>query len=147
MTAEPTCNVEDLVPHRAPMKLVRALVTVGEHWAETEAVVESTWPTAAEDGVDPVVLIELIAQSVGVHTGWTRRSIEAMGGRGLLVGIRRASLEPERIAVGTVLRTRVEQVRQVENYVVFTGEVRRGECVLCAAEIQAFRPDDRIVAP
>jgi predicted hotdog family 3-hydroxylacyl-ACP dehydratase len=147
MTAEPTCNVEDLVPHRAPMRLVRALLAVGDGWAETEAVVERSWPTAAEDGVDPVVLIEVIAQSVGVHTGWTRRSVEPMGGRGLLVGIRRASLEPGRIAVGTMLRTRVEQVRQVENYVVFTGEVRDGERVLCAAEIQAFRPDDKVVAP
>jgi predicted hotdog family 3-hydroxylacyl-ACP dehydratase len=142
MTAEPPCDVEGFVPHRGRMKLVRTLAAVGEDWAETEAVVDETWPTCDAAGVDPVVLVELIAQSVGVHTGWVRRHIEAMGGRGLLVGVRRADFPPARIAAGTPLRTRVELARQVESYVVFRGTVRDGDRVLCEAEIQAFRPED-----
>ncbi len=146
MNAKPSCDVETLVPHRCPMRLVRTLRAAGERWAETETVVEPGWPTVEEDGVDPVLLIELIAQSVAVHTGWLRRSIEPLGGRGLLVGVRQSTLAPGRVALGTGLRTRVEQVRQVEGYVVFTGEVRAGERVLCTAEVQAFRPDEERTA-
>jgi predicted hotdog family 3-hydroxylacyl-ACP dehydratase len=142
LIAEPPCGVEGLVPHRERMKLVRTLERVGDDWAETAAVVDESWPTYADGGVEPVVLVELIAQSVGVHTGWVRRHIEAMGGRGLLVGVRRATFAPGRVACGTPLLARVEQVRQVENYVVYTGAVRDGDRVLCELELQAFRPDD-----
>lgn len=143
LSAEPPCGVEGLVPHRERMKLVRTLERVGEDWAETETVVEDGWPMFLDGGVEPVVLVELIAQSVGVHTGWVRRHIEPMGGRGLLVGVRHATFPPGRVACGTRLRTRVDQVRQIETYVVYAGTVRDGDRMLCEAEIQAFRPDDR----
>jgi predicted hotdog family 3-hydroxylacyl-ACP dehydratase len=88
-----------------------------------------------------VVLVELIAQSVGVQMGWQRRHVERMGGRGLLVGVRRASFGAARVASGTVLRTTVRGVRSVESFVVFTGAVSDGRRTLCEAEIQAFRPE------
>ena len=142
MTAEPPFDVEDLVPHRGRMKLVRALVSAAKGAAETEALVEEGWPTCCGGSVDAVVLVELIAQSVGVHMGWQRRHVERMGGRGLLVGVRRASFEVSRVPVGTVLRTRVREARSVESFVVFTGTVAGGGATLCEAEIQAFRPEE-----
>ncbi|MBI5501357.1 MAG: hypothetical protein HY907_14015 [Deltaproteobacteria bacterium] len=142
LIAEPVPDVEDLVPHRGRMKLVRALVAADQGGAETEARVEESWPTFSGGSVDAVVLVELIAQSVGVHMGWERRHVERMGGRGLLVGVRRASFSVARVESGSVLRTRVRRIRSVEAFVVFSGAVSDGRGTLCEAELQAFRPDD-----
>ena len=141
MTADPPFDVEDLVPHRGRMKLVRALVAVDDDGAETEARVDEGWPTFSGGSVDAVVLVELIAQSVGVQMGWQRRHVERMGGRGLLVGVRRASFSVGCVAAGAVLRTSVRGMRSVESFVVFNGVVSDGRSILCEAEIQAFRPD------
>ncbi|MBI5487849.1 MAG: hypothetical protein HY905_10995 [Deltaproteobacteria bacterium] len=128
------------------MKLVRALAAVDDDAAETEARVEESWPTFSGGSVDAIVLVELIAQSVGVHMGWERRHVERMGGRGLLVGVRRASFSVARVPSGVVLRTRVRRVRSVETFVVFSGAVSDGRQTLCEAEIQAFRPEDMEVS-
>ena len=141
MTSEAPCDVEDLVPHRGRMRLVRALVAADDDGAETLARVDESWPTFSGGSVDAVVLVELIAQSVGVQMGWQRRHVERMGGRGLLVGVRRASFTVDRVPAGTFLRTRVRGARSVESFVVFTGEVSDGRTILCEAEIQAFRPE------
>ncbi|MBN1774564.1 MAG: hypothetical protein JXB32_25110 [Deltaproteobacteria bacterium] len=58
------------------MHLVRTLHAAEERSAETKTVVEPGRPTAAEDAVDPVSPIELIAQGVALHTGRLPRTAE-----------------------------------------------------------------------
>ena len=63
-------DLDKLMPHREPMRLVKRVMDVGRDWAITESVVREGWPLCRGDSVNPVVLVELVAQSATVFLGW-----------------------------------------------------------------------------
>jgi predicted hotdog family 3-hydroxylacyl-ACP dehydratase len=87
-------TVEDLLPHRGPMLLAKEVLAVDRQRARVSFTVSRSWPLAEPDGVDPLILLELAAQTAGICNGWQRiqtlgRESDAMG---WLVGIKRAEL-------------------------------------------------------
>ena len=132
---------EELIPHRGRMRLVERVVGLGEGWLESATRVASTWPTCDDSAVEALVLVEVLAQTAALLTGWERRDIEAQGGRGGLVGVRRAHFAQDRVPVGTELLARVTVLRRVQGYRVFEGRVTDGTRTLCDGELQAMRPD------
>ncbi|MBN2497227.1 MAG: hypothetical protein JXR96_21720 [Deltaproteobacteria bacterium] len=124
------------------MKLVDELLEVSEDEALVRARVREDWPLAAGGKVPALVSIELCAQSAGVLAGWKRRSIERLGGRGWLVGVRDAALYANEIAVGSDLRIRIQPLLEMDAYAVYRGEVHEGESLLAEVELQVFRPAD-----
>ena len=134
--------IETCIPHRIPMRLVDRLLASQDDQATVETQVRPHWPGANAGFVDPVLLIELVAQSVAVLVGWQRRHEEKMGGRGLLVGVRKTEIQCERLRVGDRLRSHVKLLYKVENYAVYQGQVLDDEGRLLAqVELQSYRPD------
>lgn len=136
-------NVEDLIPHRDRMKLIDEVVEITADEAVTSTTVRSAWPLVRENGaegacVDPVVFIELVAQTAAVQVS-ARTKQNAADRRGWMVGIKKADFFTGMVPVGTVLATRVRCLQSIDNYDVLEGEVSSGQGLLCRVEIQVFR--------
>jgi predicted hotdog family 3-hydroxylacyl-ACP dehydratase len=143
--SEPTASqsdIESLIPHRLPMRLVEDILRVDETSIETGSVVREAWPTAEGGHVRALVLVELIAQSAAVLQGWKERHGKEAGIGGLLVGIHTATPARPSVPVGTRLLCSVRTSHGATNYQAFEGEVKDDSGMLwLTGAIQAFRPD------
>jgi predicted hotdog family 3-hydroxylacyl-ACP dehydratase len=128
------------------MKLIDEVVHTASDEAVTRAAVGSRWPLVNHAGdnnisgacVDPVVFIELVAQTAAVQVS-SRTQKNAADRRGCMVGIRNAEFFIAPVPVGTILTTRIRCVQSIDNYDVLEGEVSSAQGLLCRAEIQVFR--------
>lgn len=134
------CALDDLIPHRAPMRLISDIVDATDRTATIRALVEPDWPLSDGQAADPLVLVEVFAQSAAALAGWKKRHEERLGGRGLLVGLRRSKLCPQPIPVGTELFCEVTLDTTVDTYAVFRGRVRSADACLAELEIQSLQP-------
>ena len=140
--AEPI-DIEQLIPHRMPMRLVETIVSVDDESIRTNAVVRDSWPTARDGSAQTLVLIELIAQTAAVLQGWRERHENKAGIGGLLVGIPEAKPQAPTIPVGTQLVCSVRITHGAQNYLAFSGRVEGADGVLwLTGSIQAYRPDN-----
>jgi 3-hydroxymyristoyl/3-hydroxydecanoyl-(acyl carrier protein) dehydratase len=133
-------DLDELVPHRGRMRLVGGIVEVSEGRCITRSRIDGSWPLCDGASSSPVVLVELVAQTASALMGWERREIERMGGRGFLVGVRRATFAGGRIPVGADLIATVTTVLRRDNYATFEGRVESGGAMVASVEIQAIRP-------
>ena len=134
--------VEDLIPHRDRMKLIDEIVEITADQAVTRTVVKDCWPLVREGGVDPLVLIEIVAQTAAVHVSGQKRGEQKGAGSGLLAGIKNADFLADRIPLGTVLTTTVAPLYSAENYTVLAGTVQGQGRTLGHVEIQVIEIGD-----
>ena len=132
-------DIEDLIPHRDRMKLLDSVVVATDDEAVTSARVTPRWPLYRDASVDPIVLIEVVAQTAAVHVSCRKKVGKTVDRRGWMVGIKNADFYSDAISVDTVLTTTVKNLYQIENYNVLEGEVRAGEVLLCRVQIQVMR--------
>jgi predicted hotdog family 3-hydroxylacyl-ACP dehydratase len=136
-------DIEKLIPHRLPMRLVESVASVDDDSIQTTAVVRDTWPTAGNGRAQTLILIELVAQTAAVLQGWRERNENKAGIGGLLVGIPEAKPQAPTIPVGTSLVCSVHISHGAQNYLAFTGQVEGTDGVLwLTGSIQAYRPDN-----
>ncbi|MCP4694084.1 MAG: hypothetical protein GY859_38975 [Desulfobacterales bacterium] len=122
-------DIEALIPHRGRMKLIDEVVEIDEEAASTAAEVTDQWPLFTETGVSPIVLIELAAQTAGVHVGWweRRKSDDDADGKGWIVGVKKATFFLEELPLHARIITRVRVRLKMDNYLEFIGESRVGD--------------------
>ena len=141
--SEASIDVEALIPHRLPMRLVETITRVDDSNIETAAVVRDTWPTVRDGRAQTLMLIELIAQTAAVLQGWRERNEGKAGTGGLLVGIPEAKPQAGTIPVGTALVCTVHISHGAQNYLAFTGQVAGADgAPWLTGSIQAYRPDN-----
>jgi predicted hotdog family 3-hydroxylacyl-ACP dehydratase len=135
-------EVEALIPHRLPMRLVESFEEpIGES-VVAFAEVHAEWPTVRQGSAQTLLLIELLAQSAAVLQGFRERAENKPASGGLLVGIRTMQASEPRIAVGTRLVCNVKISHGVQNYLAFEGQVTDTSGKLwLTGSIQAYRPD------
>jgi len=138
-------DIEDLIPHRDRMKLLDEVVAVNEDSAVTSARVSDRWPLCQGAYVDPVVLIEIVAQTAAVLVRCKIGIKTGVSGRGWIVGIKNADFFVDRIPLDTVLITTVKDLYHVDHYNVLDGEVTAEAKPLCRVQIQVFRETDEVL--
>jgi predicted hotdog family 3-hydroxylacyl-ACP dehydratase len=140
MSTEIPQDIEALLPHRPPMRLVQKVAALDEYRIETVSVASDSWPTAEGGHIRSLLLIELIAQSAAALQGWRERD-KGPGKGGLLVGVRDSRFNRSRIPVGARLHCHVTISHGVESYCAFDGRVtdEMGEEIMTAS-VQAYRP-------
>jgi predicted hotdog family 3-hydroxylacyl-ACP dehydratase len=100
-------TIETLLPHRGRMLLVDEILEINERQAKTLSVVREGWPLFKDGFCNPLILIELVAQTSGIHNGLTRlkeRGVVEDNG-GWLVGVKRAVFHTGAIARGKRITT------------------------------------------
>ncbi|MGD0276740.1 MAG: hypothetical protein ABSB79_11945 [Syntrophales bacterium] len=132
-------DIETLIPHRGRMKLIEEILSINTDMAVTSAKVSNRWPLYQESFVDPIVLIEIVAQTTAVHISWKSKSAKGGGGKGWLVGVKGADFFLDQIPVDTVLISTVRNLDSIDNYNVVNGEVMMGMDLVCRIQIQVLR--------
>lgn len=116
-------DIDSLIPHRRPLRLIDEVLSAADNCAETAAVVTADWPTVSSGAAHVLVLIELVAQTAAV-IGGLQAAAEPSGGRphkGFLVGIRQADFTVDRLPVGTRIVTRATTRPLLENFKEIKG--------------------------
>ncbi len=132
-------KIEDLIPHRDRLRLIDEIVDLDDQTAVTRSLVAASWPAAGPDGVDPVILIELTAQSAAVCIGARRkRQGKKSASLGWIVGIKSADFLVEKVPLRSVVQTRVRLLYSIEGYSVFEGIAETGGETLARVQIQVF---------
>jgi predicted hotdog family 3-hydroxylacyl-ACP dehydratase len=135
-------DIESLIPHRDRIKLINEVLEITAETAVASARVKSTWPLCDGVAVNPLVLIEVVAQTAAVIDGSKRKKQGRSGGKGWLVGVKNAHFHIAAIPVGTELVARVSNSYSFDNYSVIQGVVQAGEEKLAEIVLQAIRMNE-----
>jgi predicted hotdog family 3-hydroxylacyl-ACP dehydratase len=133
-------DIEKLIPHRDRMKLISEVLDIDNDKVITSARVSDTWPLYEGGFVDPIVLIEIVAQTAAAYIRW-KKGVDKGGGGGWLVGIKSAEFFLDRIPLHTMLITTVKPLSGSENYSVLEGTVSSEHDILSRIQIQVFRSE------
>lgn len=136
---------ESLLPHRRPMLLVDEILTLDDGCAVTRSTVRGDWPLCDGREASAIVLIELVAQTSGIHNGYIRGKIKgpAADKRGWIVGIRRAHLAVDRLPVGAEIVTRAENTMEYEGFRDVCGRVEIDNRPAAEITLQLLSADHR----
>ncbi len=96
-----------LLPHRGRMLLVDEILSLDDEQATTLSVAKRDWPLFRDGAVNALILVELVAQTSGVHNGLHRLKTrgEAAAARGWLVGVKSATFHVAGIHPGAAITT------------------------------------------
>jgi predicted hotdog family 3-hydroxylacyl-ACP dehydratase len=108
-------SIEALLPHRGRMLLLGEVLQADKAEAISRQRVDERWPLCDGASVNAIVLIELVAQTAGICNGIDRVATHGAEAdrKGWLVGVKKASLELDRLPVGA------EIVVKAKNHFVF----------------------------
>lgn len=137
---------EFYLPHEAPMCLLDKVIAVTESTAHCQVAVSADGvlaPFLREDGTLPGwFAIEIIAQTVGVWSGWhTLRSAKGAVGVGMLLGGRGLRCPEGKFPANTLLDCRVTLLMRDEKIGSFDGEITAQNRVLAAGRVNTYQPD------
>ncbi len=138
-------DLEDLMPHSAPMILLTRLLEVAEEHAICEVIIneQSMFYDNKSKGVPAWVGIEYMAQSISVHAGVQDNLTNEPIKVGLLLGSRRYESEVIIFELGDVLKIKVQRLYQEDNGLAgFECQIYRAEQVICRAKLNVFSPRD-----
>ncbi|HSO19497.1 MAG TPA: hypothetical protein VLT88_08575 [Desulfosarcina sp.] len=89
------------------MLLVDRILDSDDSRTTTLSIAAENWPLCTHGVVNPLILVELVAQTAGLHNGLTRMQEHgrAMVNRGWLVGIKKAVFHAAAFPVGARITT------------------------------------------
>jgi predicted hotdog family 3-hydroxylacyl-ACP dehydratase len=134
-------DIDALVPHRRPMRLIDEILAIEDDAATTAAVVTRDWPTFAAGAAHALLMIELVAQTAAVVGGY--KALTTPSGRparkGMLVGIKRAAFQVDRLPRGTRLVTWAETRTMLENFKEINGIVKIDDRIVGQVSLQGVQ--------
>jgi predicted hotdog family 3-hydroxylacyl-ACP dehydratase len=140
-----TINVEidELIPHRRPLRLIDQILEVDEDFAVTASTVTEQWPLFANGSVNPIVLIELVAQTALANRGYTqiKKSTGTVVKRGFLVGIKNADFLIHEIPQRTRIITRSTTRVLFDHFREISGIARIGEDIIGEITLQSVQSE------
>lgn len=137
-------DMEKLIPHRDRMKLVSEVLDVNSEVATTASTVTEKWPLCDQEGVNCLVLIELVAQTSALAIGWESYQEDPesdIQGKGWLVGIKEAAFHKEKIPQSTRIITHIEISFNMNNYTEVRGSTETEHEQLSTITLQVYRKD------
>jgi predicted hotdog family 3-hydroxylacyl-ACP dehydratase len=134
-------TLDDLLPHRENMMLVKKVFEVDSKHARTLCRPEKSWPMSDDKGVHPLILIELAAQTAGVCNGWDRIQTQGLDSdqMGWLVGIKRAEFFIDCLPLGSDIITNAENKYNFENLRVVFCEQTMDNKLIGRITLQLFQ--------
>ena len=143
----------ELLPHRPPMLLLRAVLSHSPDETCCEGWFEASFAQLCGGEVPIAFALELIAQTAAVHHGLSelaRGAGLARATRGLLLGSRRLELQARTLPTAEPLRVTVlggQEPPAAGGLIRFVGRVENaaGKCLAAGdATVLEWRPDVRI---
>ncbi|MFA6499042.1 MAG: hypothetical protein WC256_01915 [Desulfurivibrionaceae bacterium] len=134
-------TLEDLLPHRDSMLLVKEVLEVDSKTARALFLVEKSWPMTDAQGVHPLIMVELAAQTAGVCNGWDRIQTHGQDSNkmGWLVGIKKADFFIDSLPFGGIIIARAENTYSFENLREVSCEMHMDQKMIGKATLQLFQ--------
>ena len=134
-------DIEELLPHRNGMKLIDSIIEVNKEGAVSESTVTEKWPLIEGDSINPIVLIELVAQTAGICLGWEelKKKGKNTEGKGWVAGVKEALFFGETIPLDSQIVTAVKRVFDFENYHEIVGMIRVGGELVGKVRVQIVK--------
>ena len=125
------------------MLLIDEIIEVDDEKAVTGATVTDQWPFFVANGVNPLVLIELVAQTAGITNGWVRIKQRGKDSEknGWLVGIKQSRFFVKAISLNQRIITRAENQYAYENYRHIAGIARIGSEIVGEVTLQLMQTE------
>ncbi len=141
-----TVTIETLVPHRGLMLLISEIITLDDQQAVAAAVVTENWPLTNCAGANPLVLIELVAQTAALNNGWEIIQRQGPNGehRGWIVGIKSARLFVDCIAVGTTITIESHNQFQYDSFREIQGVAKIGNQIAAEVTLQLMQAEPSV---
>ena len=111
-------RIEELLVHRDRMLLIRQIMAVDMRRAVALSTVSDQWPLVDGQGVSPLVLVEVTAQTAGIYNSWRLHQEQGPDAdhRGWLVGIKHAEFFVDHLPFGTNIITEAQNRFEYEGY-------------------------------
>ncbi len=137
-------TAEALLPHRGRMLLVGEILALDDQQATTLSVAHRDWPLFNDGMVNPLILVELVAQTAGVHNGLKRMKTRGEGSqaRGWLVGVKKALFHVDAIAEGEPVTTTTRNAFVFENLREITGTASINGRLAAEVTLQVVEADE-----
>lgn len=130
--------VEEVIPHRLPMRMVDRLLEIDGKDGVVEALVRDECPLVDADGrLDDVALTELLAQAYAAVKGYCDRKEGKSVKEGFLVGIKRVDRFSSAKS-GDCLRINISTLAELGDFAVAEGDIWRGDELLASGEIKVW---------
>jgi predicted hotdog family 3-hydroxylacyl-ACP dehydratase len=138
-------TLEDLLPHRDGMLFVKKVLEVNREHARTLFRVEKSWPMADDQGVHPLILVELAAQTAGVCNGWERVQTKGRDSNqmGWLVAIKKAEFFIDSLPFGSTVTGRTATTHSFENLREVSCELYMNDRLIGTATLQLFQASEQ----
>ena len=135
-----TLPIESLIPHRDRMLLVDEILAMDDRQATTRSVVKPSWPFCIAGAVDPLIAIELVAQTAGIHNGleWHRKIQAEEPAHGWLVGVKQAAFHVASIPVGERITTTARNAYVFENLREISGTAFVADVLVAEVTLQVM---------
>jgi predicted hotdog family 3-hydroxylacyl-ACP dehydratase len=135
-------DVESLIPHRSPMRLLDQVLAVDDAAGRLTAAarVSPLWPLFDQGQAPSVLGLELIAQAVACRSGLDRADGPGTPSFGYLAGIKSAEFHTDRFDDESALEITVVREYGQGELGVYTGTVSVDGRVLVEAVVQVMSP-------
>jgi 3-hydroxyacyl-[acyl-carrier-protein] dehydratase len=134
-------SVDRLIPHRPPMLLVDRLMESDGEKARVEVTLRKDHLLLdAAGALEPVALIEILAQSYAAMKGLSEQKANRPVRDGFLVALRKLKILG-RAQVGDLLTIEVSTIGEFDFFTLAEGKVYRGDECLAQSQISLWIPD------
>lgn len=135
-------NINDLLPHEAPMMLLSELTQVDETTATCQAIVQRNCIFLDDQGELPATVgIEWMAQTVAVHAGYLDLSSGRPISLGYLLGTRQYRSTRSSLHVGEQFNIHIEELFKGNEMASFRCAVSQDTEVIIEAVINTYQPE------
>ena len=136
-------DIDTLVPHRRPLRLIDEIIAISGNSATTAATVTPAWPTFTKNSAHALVLIELVAQTAAAIGGYNA-IMDPSDGRvkkGMLVGIKHAAFMMDAIPLNARIITCATTHVLLENFKEMTGVAKIGDKIIGEMTLQGVQSE------
>jgi predicted hotdog family 3-hydroxylacyl-ACP dehydratase len=138
-----TYRVEELVPHRGPMKLLDTIEAYGEDWLRASVTPVAGARFATASGVPAWVGIEYMAQTASAFAGIEQVQCGAQPTIGLLIGARYYRCMQDSFSFGQPLTVIAKlALRDAEDFAAYDCRIELAGRGIAECTLKAYRPHD-----
>lgn len=137
-------SIEALLPHRGRMLLLGEILQADKALAVSRQTVSDQWPLCDDEGVSPIILIELVAQTAGICNGLDRVATHGVEAdrKGWLVGIKKTIIEVDRLPLGAEIIVKAKNHFVFDSFREIGGTAHMGERQIAEVVLQVVRAED-----
>jgi predicted hotdog family 3-hydroxylacyl-ACP dehydratase len=138
-----TYRVEELVPHRGPMKLLDTIEAYGEDWLRASVTPVAGARFATASGVPAWVGIEYMAQTASAFAGIEQVQCGAQPTIGLLIGARYYRCMQDSFSLGQRLTVTAKiAMRDSADFAAYECRIDLAGRAIAECTLKAYRPHD-----